>query len=78
MKVIIREAAEEPTGASELNKTCYDLMRPRQNLLDAILNKRYVGRKNKTAHHLKNTIAPVKRGGGSIMLWSCFFSISWD
>ncbi|KAK1786617.1 hypothetical protein P4O66_003058 [Electrophorus voltai] len=34
--------------------------------------KRHVWRKPGTAHHLANTIATVKHGGGSIMLWGCF------
>ncbi len=37
-------------------------------------SKRYVWRKPGTAHHLSNTVPTVKHGGGSIMLWGCFFS----
>ena len=34
--------------------------------------KWHVWRKPGTAHHLANTTATVKHGGGSIMLWGCF------
>ncbi|KAG2462346.1 TCB1 transposase, partial [Polypterus senegalus] len=34
--------------------------------------RRHVWRKPGTAHHQANTIATVKHGGGSIMLWGCF------
>ena len=32
----------------------------------------YVWRKQGEAYHPKNTVATVKHGGGSIMLWGCF------
>ncbi|KAG2456321.1 TC1A transposase, partial [Polypterus senegalus] len=37
-------------------------------------SKRYVWRQPGTAHHLSNTVPTVKHGGGSIMLWGCFFA----
>lgn len=37
--------------------------------------KRYIWCKSSTAHHQKNTVAVVKQGGGSIMLWGCFSSV---
>ncbi len=37
-------------------------------------DKHHVWRKPGTAHHLANTIPPVKHGGRSIMLWGCFSS----